>query len=164
MRFLSRIVASSSVLSIALLLAGLNGTAMSQTETPSGGKAGALPGVLVEAPKQIATRKPKLRETARSAQSLRTTPTTPTSSASPLSPAAQLSRVGITGSCVDGCVTSFRSGNKPWVGCSLSGGSYSSTCRNIGNYKTYNECRDALLILGWMGSELVWYCGSLALN
>lgn len=135
-----------------------------QTVTPSGGKAGSLPSVLVEGPKQIATRKPKLREAARSAESLRTTPTTPTSSASPLSPAAQLARVGITGSCVDGCVTSFRSGNKPWVGCNLSGGSYSSTCRNVGNYKTYNECKDAGLILGWRSNETAWYCTSLALR
>ena len=61
MRLLSHFVASTSVLSFALLLCDQSGTAMSQTATPSGGEAGSLPSVLVEAPKQIAT-----RETARS--------------------------------------------------------------------------------------------------
>ncbi len=132
MRFSSLFVASLAVaiLSIALLLCGLSGTAMSQTATPSGGATTSLPSVLVEAPKQ--------RAVARSTLSPRTSSTTPTPSASPMSPAAQLAKLAnATGSCVGGCVTSFRSGDAPWHGCSGSNWpALSSTCRNVGNYKT----------------------------
>ena len=137
MRPSSLFVASLAVaiLSIALLLCGLSGTAMSQTATPSGGATNSLPNVVIEAPKQVAMpQKPKQRAVARSTVSPRTSPTTPTPSASPMSPAAQLANA--TGSCVGGCVTSFRSGDAPWHGCSVSSGTLSSTCRNVGNYKT----------------------------
>jgi hypothetical protein len=41
--------------------------------------------------------------------------------------------------------SSFRSGNAPWVGCSVSAGwNFSSTCRNLSNFKSYNECTDGL--------------------
>jgi hypothetical protein len=61
-------------------------------------------------------------------------------------------------------VTSFRSGNAPWNGCSVSGGGYSSTCRNTRNYKTYSECREGGLILGWRNAEVAWNCTSLGLK
>jgi hypothetical protein len=166
MRFLSLFVASLAVaiLSIALQLCGLSGTAMSKTATPSGGATTSLPRVLVEAPKQVATpQKPKQRAVARSTVSPRTSSTTPTPSAK--SPAAQLAQLAnATGSCVGGCVTSFRSGDAPWVGCSLSSGTYSSTCRNVGNYKTYAECTAAGLKVGWRDTENSWYCSSLGLK
>jgi hypothetical protein len=110
MRLSSLFVASLAVaiVSIALLLCGLSGTAMSQTATPSGGATISLPNVVVDAPKQVAMpHKPKQRAVARSTVSPRTSPTTPTPSASPMSPAAQLANA--TGSCVGGCVTNFRS-------------------------------------------------------
>ena len=69
-----------------------------------------------------------------------------------------------TGSCVGGCVTSFRSGDAPWHGCSVSSGMLSSTCRNVGNYKTYAECKEAGLITGWRATEASWYCSSLAIK
>ena len=62
MRFSSLFVASLAVaiLSSALLLCGLSGTAISQTATPSGGATTSLPNVVVEAPKQVAyPQKPK---------------------------------------------------------------------------------------------------------
>jgi hypothetical protein len=61
-------------------------------------------------------------------------------------------------------VTSFRSGNAPWNGCSVSGGGYSSTCRNTRNYKTYSECTEGGLILGWRNTEVAWNCTSLGLK
>ena len=160
MRFLSLFVAG--------LMCCLSGTAMSQTAIPSsGGATNSLPNVVVEAPKQLARpQKPKQREVARSTVSPRTSPTTPTPLASPMSPAAELARLAnATGSCVGGCVTSFRSGDAPWHGCSVSGWpAQSPTCRNVGNYKTYAECTEAGLITGWRGNEVSWYCSSLALK
>jgi hypothetical protein len=158
MRFSVLFVASLAVaiLSIALLLCGLSGTAMSQTATPSGATT-SLPNVMVEAPKQ--------RAVARSTVSPRTSPITPTPSASPMSVAARLAKLAkTTGSCVDGCQTSFRSGDAPWHGCSVSAGTYSPTCRNAGNFKTYAECTEVSLLVGWRGNEASWYCSSLALK
>jgi hypothetical protein len=168
MRFSSLFVASLAVaiLSIALLLCGLSGTAMSQTATPSGGATSSLPNVVVEAPKQIARpQKLKQRAVARSTVSPRTSQTTQTPSA-PESVSAKLAKLAnATGSCVGGCVTSFRSGDAPWHGCSGSGWpALSPTCRNAGNYKTYAECTEAGLITGWRANEIPWYCSSLALK
>ncbi|MCS3730253.1 hypothetical protein [Bradyrhizobium betae] len=71
----------------------------------------------------------------------------------------------ISGSCVDGCQTSFRTGNAPWRGCSASGWpALSTTCRNIYHFKTYAECTGTGLLLGWQSRELTWYCSSLALK
>jgi hypothetical protein len=70
----------------------------------------------------------------------------------------------IAGSCVDGCVTSFRYGNAPWHGCSGSAGTLSPTCRNALNFKTYAECKETGLLLGWRDNEGAWYCSSLALK
>jgi len=58
-----------------------------------------------------------------------------------------------------------RNSTYPWIGCSDSGGgTLSSTCRNMGNYKTYNECREAGLKTGWDGNQQSWYCSSLGLK
>jgi hypothetical protein len=160
MRLSSLFVASPavSILSIALLLCGLSGTAMSRTATPSGGATTSLPDVVVEAPKQVA-RPQKQRTAARSTVSPPTSPP----SASTMSPAATLPNA--TGSCAGGCATSFRSGNVPWVGCSGSGWpALSSTCRNVGNWKTYAACMDDSVKIGWKGTESTWYCSSLGLK
>jgi hypothetical protein len=150
---------------VAGLMCGLSGTAMSQTEPPSGGIT-SLPSVLVNAPRQVARPpKPERRAVARSTVSPLISPTTPMQSASPMSPTAKLAKLAsATGSCVGGCVTSFRSGDAPWHGCSGSSGMYSPTCRNIGNYKTYAECEEAGLLTGWRIPEFQWYCSSLALK
>jgi hypothetical protein len=52
----------------------------------------------------------------------------------------------------------------PWVGCSISAGTYSSTCRNVANHKTYIACKEAGLKGGWRDVEVSWYCSSLALK
>lgn len=59
-------------------------------------------------------------------------------------------------------VSSFQSGNKPWVGCSASAGS--TICRNLYNYKTYAECTQAGVRMGWGGTESYGYCSALALK
>jgi hypothetical protein len=41
---------------------------------------------------------------------------------------------------------------------------YSSTCRNTGNFKTYDQCETAGKIMGWRSNEYAWYCTSLALK
>jgi hypothetical protein len=60
--------------------------------------------------------------------------------------------------------TSVRSASGPWVGCSVSGGTFSQTCRNMGNWKTYIECKEAGLKAGWREPENAWYCTSLELH
>jgi hypothetical protein len=142
MRFSSLFAASRAVAisSIALLLYGLSGTAMSQAATPSGRAATtSLANVVVEAPKQVARpQKPKQHAVARSTVSSRRSPT------------AQLAKLpnAITG--------------KPWVGCSEGAGS--TICRNVYNYKNYAECREAGVKMGWRGTESYGYCSSLALK
>ena len=153
-------------LSIASLLCGQSGTAMSQTATPSDGAVTWLPTVVVRAPKQVAGLQ-KRRAAARSTVSPRTSPTIQTSSATSMSmsPAAKLAKfASTTGSCVDGCQTSFSYGGAPWHGCSVSAGTLSPTCRNAGNFKTYAECMEAGLLVGWRSNEEAWYCTSLALK
>ena len=163
MRFSSTLAIASS--SIALLMCGLGGTAISQAATPSD-TATRLPTTIVEAPKQVArTHTPRHRAIARSTVSRQTSATTQTSSATPLSVSAKLAKLEkIAGSCVDGCVTSFRYGNAPWHGCSVSGGAFSPTCRNVYNFKTYAECKETGLLLGWRDNDGWWYCSSLALK
>jgi hypothetical protein len=156
-----------AILSTALLLCGLSGTAMSQTATPPGGAASSLPDIVVEAPKQVARpQKPKHRAVAHSTVSRPTSVTTETPSAAPESVSAKLAKLAsATGSCVGGCQSSFRSGDAPWHGCSSSGWpALSPTCRNTGNFKTYAECTQAGLLMGWRVNEVPWYCSSLALK
>jgi hypothetical protein len=163
MRISSRSAPSLAVAfsSIGLLLCGLSG---SEAATTSEGVNSSLPAVVVEAPKQSA--RPQQREPrriGRSTVSPRTAPTAAAPSTSSIS--AELARLGsVTGSCVGGCATSFRTADAPWHGCSVSGGMYSSTCRNTRNYKTYNECKEGGLILGWRNAEAAWGCSSLGLK
>jgi hypothetical protein len=161
MRISSRSVTSLALAfsSIALLLCGLGGS--EAATTPDGG-ASSLPAVVVQAPKQSARpQKREPRAIVRSTVSPRTSPT----AAAPSTISAKLARLAsITGSCVGGCATSFKSGSAPWHGCSTSGGMYSSTCRNTRNYKTYAECTEGGLTLGWRNAEAAWGCTSLGLK
>jgi hypothetical protein len=77
---------------------------------------------------------------------------------------ASAAPVNATGSCIGGCASSMKSGNAPWVGCSVSGGTHSPTCRNVGGWKTYAECAAAGLKIGWRGPDNSWYCTSLGLK
>jgi hypothetical protein len=145
---------------IAVLLCGLTGTAMSQP-TPADTQ---LPGVTVEAPKQMTRpHKPVHRTAARSNKSV-TISSTP-ATAEPTSDVVKLAKLAATtNNCVGGCQSSFKSGDKPWVGCSATGGVYSATCRNVGNYKSYDECKEAGRVTGWRSGETSAYCSSVALS
>jgi hypothetical protein len=158
-----------AVISSIAVLCGLSGTAMSEIAT---GAVSTLPRIEVVAPKRVA--RPHRAEPAarpyrpsgNPAASRRTSPT-----ARPFTPAqesvlAKLARLErSSGSCVGGCQTSFPSGGKPWIGCSSSGWpSYSGTCKNPRNYKTYVECTETSHFLGWRPMEYHWYCTSLALK
>jgi hypothetical protein len=145
--------------SIALLLCALSGTAMSQP-TPTD----TLPGVTVDAPKQVARpHRPNYHAVTRSTGS-RTSPTVSTATAAPMSDTVKLAKLEReTGSCVGGCQSSFKTANAPWVGCNATGGVYSATCRNVGNYKSYDECKEAGRVTGWRSGETMGYCSSLSL-
>jgi hypothetical protein len=169
MRLSSSFVARSAVAILStVLLCGLSGTAVSQTAT---GSATQLPSITVVAPKQVAkryrpqqsARPQRLQQAANTVASRPTPPTTQTPSPAQGSVLAKLAALEKTSSnCTDGCQTSFKYGNQPWNGCSTTGDTFSATCRNVRNYKTYSECREGGLFLGWRNNEIWWYCTSLA--
>jgi hypothetical protein len=173
MRLSSGFVAPSAVaiLSTALLCV-LNGTALSQ----AAGSSNSLPGVTVEAPKQVARpqravarpprRPPPVANTVAS-RSTSPPPQTPTAQTTAPAQGSVMARIAAlektSNNCADGCVTSFKYGNQPWNGCSASTGDFtlSTTCRNGRNYKTYQECRETGMFLAWRQYEVWWYCSSL---
>ena len=180
MRSSSNFAAPSAitVLSTALLCS-LSGTAMSQTAT---GSPTQLPSVNVEAPKQVARphraveRPQRPARAANTVASRGTSPGTRTSSAptaqkpapapdSVLGKIAKLEKA--SSSCNGGCATSFKTGNAPWVGCSESGGyfsTFSPTCTDSLTYKSYLDCKDTKEFLGWDRNRAWWYCTSLAVG
>jgi hypothetical protein len=150
-----------ATVSIAPSLCGLGGTAMSQT-TPTV----TLPSVTVQAPTQVARRPRPTRSAVARAVSQRTSPTAPAASAAADSDSAKLARLAqVYSSCVDGCATSFKTGNSSWNGCNGSGWpALSSTCRNVYNFKSYQECREAGILMRWGVGDISWYCSSLAIK
>ncbi|MET4116619.1 hypothetical protein ABIB85_002996 [Bradyrhizobium sp. JR1.5] len=161
-RFVTRPAVAIS--SIALLLCALGGTAMSQPTPTTTAAETQLPGVTVDAPKHVA-RPHRLAHHATARGPASRTSAASTASLAPNSDAAKLAKLAAaTGCCVGGCQSSFKAGDKPWVGCNVSGGVYSFTCRNVGNYKTYDECKEAGRITGWRSGETSAYCSSLALK
>lgn len=160
MRFSSLCVASPAVAILSIdLLCGLSGTAMSETAPIT-----ALPNVTVEAPLQRARPARPKRSAVIQTISRHTSPATQAASTAPDSDSAKLAKLArITSSCLDGCQTSYKHGTAAWVGCSFSNLSVmSSTCRNVGNFKSYQECREGWMLLGWGTMEVNWYCSSLA--
>jgi hypothetical protein len=158
-----------AVSSLALLLSGLSCAAMAATD-PSGSSS--LPSITVQAPRHVARPYRTVpRAVARPAAAARRTVSRETSSpAEATQPGGQgsimerLKRLERTSSnCTDGCQTSFRYGNQPWNGCNGSGGNFifSTTCRNVRNFKTYQECREHGLFLAARNYEVWWYCQSL---
>jgi hypothetical protein len=154
----SSLVAPSAVAILATaLLCGLSGAAMSQTQ---------LPGVTIDAPKHVAR---PYRPAARSSQVANAVGSRPTSLPAQTAAPAQgsvMARIAAlektSSNCTDGCQTSFKYGNQPWNGCSSVGDfTLSTTCRNVRNYKTYQECRESGLFLAWRQYEVWWYCSSL---
>jgi hypothetical protein len=159
MRLSSRFVAPSAVAILSTaLLCGPSGTAMSQTQLPS---------VTIDAPKQRPQRPVATpQRLARGANTVASRPTPPTAQTPPAhakgSVMAKLAELEKTSSsCTDGCQTSFKHGNQPWNGCSTTGDIFSTTCRNVRNFKTYFACRDHGLFLAWRNAEVWWYCSSL---
>ena len=166
MRSSSSIVAPSAIAILSTaLLCGLSGTAVSQTAT---GSATPLPSITIVAPKQVARpQRPVARPqgSGRVANTVAPRPTSPparTPSPAPGSTMAKLAALEKTSSnCTDGCQTSFKHGNQPWNGCSTTGDIFSTTCRNVRNYKTYYECRDTTMFVGWRQNDAWWHCSSL---
>jgi len=169
MKFSSLFAASktASIISVALPLCCVSGVAMAQptpvtVNTP-------LPNVTVQAPKFRHTAVAPSRAGRRIA-SHRVIAHATSKLDEPVGPSdepvmAKIERLGRhTSSCADGCQSSFKYGNDPWHGCNASGNVLSFTCRNVGGYKTYQECKDAGLTLGWTDREQLYYCSSLALK
>jgi hypothetical protein len=156
MRFSSRLSASS--FGIALMMCGAGSPASSQTAT-------SVPSVTVEAP----TVRPKSKPHVLARSVVRdVTPTTTVGTvlSASIPESAKLAKLAtLTGSCVGGCATSFRTPNTVYRGCSLSSGPMSSVpCRNIYGFKTYEECRATSMLIGWRPNDIPWYCSSLALK
>jgi hypothetical protein len=159
-----------AILSTALL----SGTAASQTAT---GATNQLPSITVQAPKQVArphraepvVRPQRRAPPAANAVAARPTspaPQAPSTSAQKPAPGSVMARIAAlektSSNCTDGCQTSFKYGNQPWNGCSGSSDfMVSTTCRNVRNFKTYEECRENGLFLAWRQYEVWWYCSSL---
>lgn len=164
MRSLSSLAAACSCIVL------IGGTAVSQAATSPASPSSTLPSVTVEAPNVVPRHSQQRQRGVGRAVRRRTSPTSEpsltTTLAAPTSVMAKLASLErISGSCVDGCQTSFRTGNAPWRGCSSSGWpALSSTCRNIYHFKTYAECTGTGMLLGWQSRELTWYCTSLALK
>jgi len=160
MRSSSTFLAPSAVaiLSTALLCAP-GGAAMSQT-TPSSPTS--LPSVTVQAPSQVARPPHKPVQSANTGAVRRTAPATRTPPPAPGSVMAKLAQLERTSrNCTDGCQTSFKYGNQPWNGCSSTGDTFSPTCRNVRNFKTYGECTEHGLFIGWHRAAVWGYCTSL---
>jgi hypothetical protein len=169
MRMSSILVAPSAVAILSTaLLCSLTGAAMSQT-TPSS----ALPGVTIEAPKQVARpqREERSQGSGRAVHRGRTSRSTQTATGTPsyapgsvMWKLARLEREA--SSCNDGCESSFRHGKDPWVGCSESAGYYSvfsATCKDTLTHRDYVQCTETKMFLGWDRQRSWWYCtGMLA--
>ena len=170
MRTSSSLVALSAIAILSTSsLCGLSGTAASQTAT---GSATQLPSVVVVSPKQVA-RPQKPQEVAqppqrptRVANTIASRPTSPSTQTLPPAQGSMMAKLAAlektSSSCTDGCQTSFKSGNAPWIGCNASGGVFSPTCRNGLNFKTYAECVEKGVLLGYRSGEQWAYCTSLA--
>jgi hypothetical protein len=159
MRLSSSVVAPSAAAVLATVL--LCGPAASQTAT---GSATSLPGITVVAPKQVA-RPHRPKQVANTVISRGTSSTAQTPSAAPDSVQAKIAKLErASSSCNGGCETSFKSGDAPWVGCSLTGPEFtnlSSTCTDTLTYKHYADCVDTKAFLGWDRKAIWWHCSSL---
>ena len=50
-------------------------------------------------------------------------------------------------------------GNVPSIGCSSASGFHVfSRCKNVGNWKSYSECKEFAIKTGWRDYESWWYC------
>ena len=127
MRMSSSLVAPSALAVLSTVL--LSGTAASQTATSS---ANQLPSITVQAPKQAARpvarpqrQAPPVANTV-AARPTSPAPQTPPTSAQKPATGSVMARIAAlektSSNCTDGCQTSFKYGNQPWNGCSVSQG------------------------------------------
>ena len=168
MRMSSSLVALSAIAVLSTALLCLSGPAVSQTATGSGTQ---LPNVTVEAPKQVARpqREERSQGSGRVLHRGRTSRSTQTANGTPsyapgsvMWKLARLEREA--SSCNDGCESSWRHGKDPWVGCSESAGYYSvfsATCKDTLTYKSYIECGETKMFLGWDRQRAWWYCNGM---
>ena len=171
MRSSSSFLAPSAIaISSMSLLCGLSGTAVSQTT----GSAAPIPSVTVQAPSQVARPPHKPVQSANTGAGRRAAPAARTSAQTgTLTPSsvargpvmAKLARLEKeASSCNDGCETSFRRGKDPWIGCSESAGYlsvFSATCTDTLTHKSYVDCMETKVFLGWERNRAWWYCNSL---
>jgi hypothetical protein len=63
-------------------------------------------------------------------------------------------------------VTSSPNENGPWVGCSFAAGFNlpAKPCRNVENFKSYNECTEGLAKAGTTSFERYWVCSAKQLK
>jgi len=152
------LIASSTVavLSTALLCA-LNGTALSQAAGSS------LPGVTIAAPKQVARPHRRVARPHRPPLVANTfASNSPSPSAQKPTPGSVLAALEKNASRANSSSASFKSDNRPRLGCASPGGfTLATTCRNPYGYKTYQECSEAGLLMAWRSTDIWWYCSSL---
>jgi len=131
----SGFVAPSAVAVLSTVL--LSGTAASQTATAPSNQ---LPSITVQAPNQVARpHRPVAGAAVANTVAVRPTapaPQTPPTSAQKPAPGSVMARIAAlektSSNCTDGCQTSFKYGNQPWNGCSVSSDfMLSTTCRNV---------------------------------
>jgi len=155
MRMSSTLVAPAAVALLSTaLLCGLSGTAMSENQ---------LPGATIDAPKQVA------RPHRLVARPHRPPLVANTFASNPASPTDQKPASGSVTAALEKLASransssaSSRSDNRPRLGCASPGGfTLATTCRNPYNYKTYQECGEAGILMGWRHYEIWWYCSSL---
>jgi hypothetical protein len=168
MRLSSSFVAPSAVAYLSTVL--LCGPAASQTAAGAGTP---LPTVTIEAPKEVA-RPHRPRQVANTVGSHRTSSTAQSQSSTVRTPSPApdsiLGRIAklekVASNCNGGCESSLPHGKDPWVGCSESGGAFttgpfSATCRDNLNYKSYVDCVETKLFLGEYRNRAWWLCSSL---
>ena len=173
MRLSSSLVAPSAVAFLSTVL--LCGPAVSQTETGPG-PAKPLPGITVDAPKQVARPTNRPERVAHTVASHRRSSTAQTSAddgsptggwGPPLQRIHALEKVA--SNCNGGCESSLPHGGLPWVGCSESAGGttglgpFSITCRDNLTYKSYEDCLETRIFLGEYANKARWTCSSLQL-
>lgn len=167
MRTSSSLFAPSAIAVLSIsLLCSMSGTAVSQTAT---GPAVPLPSITVDAPKQVARpNRPVATQgsgrvghrAGRTSRSTQTASGTPSAARGPVMlKLARLEREA--SSCNDGCESSFKRGKDPWVGCSESGGYYSTfsaTCKDTLTHRDYTQCIETRMFLGGDRNRSWWYC------
>ncbi|CCE02980.1 hypothetical protein [Bradyrhizobium sp. STM 3809] len=170
MRLSRRFIASSAIAVLATV--ALGEPAVSQI-TP--GPAISIPSVTVDAPKQVARPQRSKPGTDGAVARRRASPAAQSASSgarpaafAPDSIQGRIARLERSASsCNGGCETSFRVGNQPWIGCSLSGAEvtpFDGKCSDTLTYRHYADCQETKALLGWERNKIWWHCSSLQIG